>query len=201
MSESAIDVCHLTKRFGSALAVDDLSFTAAPGRVTGFLGPNGSGKPTTLRVLLGLASATSGRATVNSRPYAELARPARVVGAAIEHGFHPACTARHHLQAMAIAAEVSLTRVDDVLALVGLTDDARRRVGQYSLGMRQRLMLATALLGDPEILDLDEPSNGLDPDGIVWLRVFCARWPRKAAPCCCPAMRWPRSGRRSTTSS
>jgi len=167
----ALSVQGLTKRFGSVTAVDDLSFDVQAGTLTGFLGPNGSGKTTTLRMLLGLVRPTSGTALVNGTPYAQLDRPAFTVGAALEAtGFHPGRTARNHLRILAHPSGISTARVDEVLAEVELTDAARRRVGGFSLGMRQRLMLAGALLGDPAILVLDEPTNGLDPAGVHWLR-------------------------------
>jgi ABC-2 type transport system ATP-binding protein len=170
---SAIEVQHLTKHFGSVHAVEDLSFSVETGRVTGFLGPNGSGKTTTLRMLLGLVKITSGTATFGGRRYQELEQPDHHVGAVLEAtSFHPSRRAEDHLKMVAIASAIPLSRVDDTLELVGLTDVARRRVGKFSLGMRQRLQLATALLGDPEILILDEPANGLDPQGIQWLRTF-----------------------------
>jgi ABC-2 type transport system ATP-binding protein len=170
---SAIEVHGLSKQFGPLRAVDDLTFEVAQGRVTGFLGPNGSGKTTTLRMLLGLVSITDGAATFGGRRYAELEHPIHHVGAVLEAtSFHPSRRAEDHLRAVAIAARLPLGRVDETLELVGLADVARRRVGKFSLGMRQRLQLATALLGDPEVLILDEPSNGLDPQGIQWLRTF-----------------------------
>ena len=173
---ASIEVQGLTKRFGGVLAVDDLSFTAHEGTVTGFLGPNGAGKTTTLRILLGLVRPTSGRALVNGRPYSELADPMRTVGAVLEaSGFHPARTARDHLRTVAMVDGIPDRRVDEVLETVGLAGDAHRRVGGYSMGMRQRLELARALLGDPGVLILDEPANGLDPQGIAWLRGFL-RW-------------------------
>jgi len=166
-----IEVERLTKRFGSTLAVDDLSFSAAPGTVTGFLGPNGAGKSTTLRAILGLVRPTAGRTAVLGRPYRELERPAQQVGAVLEtFDAHPGRSGRNHLRVLARAAGLPTSRVDEVLALVELTDAARRRAKGYSLGMRQRLNLAAALLGDPEVLVLDEPANGLDPQGIRWLR-------------------------------
>ena len=168
-----IEVEHLTKRFRSATAVDDLSFSVPGGRITGFLGPNGAGKTTTLRVLLGLALATSGRASVAGKRYPELEAPLKTVGAVLEaSNYHPARTGRNHLRVLAAAAGIANTRVDQVLAEVELSDAARRRVGGYSLGMRQRLSVAAALLGEPELLVLDEPANGLDPEGIRWLRNF-----------------------------
>jgi ABC-2 type transport system ATP-binding protein len=168
-----IEVEHLTKRFRSATAVDDLSFSVPRGRITGFLGPNGAGKTTTLRVLLGLALPTSGRASVAGKRYRELDAPLKTVGAVLEaSNYHPARTGRNHLRALAAAAGIANARVDQVLAEVELSDAARRRVGGYSLGMRQRLSVAAALLGEPELLVLDEPANGLDPEGIRWLRNF-----------------------------
>ena len=170
---STIEVESLTKRFGRTTAVDELSFTVPPGTVTGFLGPNGAGKTTTLRVLLGLISPTEGSATVGRRPFRELADPARTVGAVLENArFHPGRTARHHLQVLATAGGVPRGRADEVLAFVGLEPYAGQRVRSYSMGMRQRLALAASLLGDPEILVLDEPGNGLDPQGMRWLRDF-----------------------------
>lgn len=168
-----IEVERLTKRFGSTLAVDDLSFTVEPGKVTGFLGPNGAGKSTTLRAILSLVHPDSGHTTVLGRPYAELERPGQRVGAVLEaFDAHPGRSGRNHLRVLATAAEVPRSRVDEVLALVELSAVAQRRAGGYSLGMRQRLGLAAALLGDPEVLVLDEPANGLDPQGIRWLRDF-----------------------------
>jgi ABC-2 type transport system ATP-binding protein len=168
-----IEVEHLTKRFRSATAVDDLSFSVPRGRITGFLGPNGAGKTTTLRVLLGLALPTSGRASVAGKRYRELEAPLETVGAVLEaSNYHPARTGRNHLRVLAAAAGIENARVDQVLAEVELSDAARRRVGGYSLGMRQRLSVAAALLGEPELLVLDEPANGLDPEGIRWLRNF-----------------------------
>ncbi len=168
---ATIEVKGLTKRFGSVTAVDDLSFTVKPGRITGFLGPNGAGKTTTLRILLDLATPTSGSCSIGGLRYRDIPDPARRVGAVLEAtNFHPSRRARAHLQMMAIEAGLDSSRIDAVLALVGLTADARRKVGGYSLGMRQRLQLAGALLGDPSVLVLDEPSNGLDPQGIAWLR-------------------------------
>ena len=166
-----IEVDGLTKRYGDVLAVDGLSFRVEPGRVTGFLGPNGAGKTTTLRVLVGLLRPTAGSATVLGRRYAELDDPVRSVGAVLEaSGFHPGRSGRNHLRTLAIAAGIASARVEELLQLVDLTAAARRRVGGYSLGMRQRLSLAGALLGDPQVLILDEPANGLDPQGIRWLR-------------------------------
>jgi ABC-2 type transport system ATP-binding protein len=171
MHGPTIAIEHLTKTFGEVIAVADLSFTVEPGRVTGFLGPNGAGKTTTLRALLGLVTPSSGRALIDGRPYRELERPLSVVGASLEPTmFHPGRSGRDHLLVQAIAGGVPRARVDAVLERVGLADAARRRVGGYSLGMRQRLGLAGALLGDPGALVLDEPVNGLDPEGIRWMR-------------------------------
>ncbi len=173
MPTGQITVDGLGKSFGPVEAVHDLSFTVEPGSVTGFLGPNGSGKTTTLRMILGLVTPSSGTALVEGVPFAELESPGRVVGAVLEvQGGHPKRTARAHLRAQAAAIGVADSRVDEVLTLVGLTESADRYVGGFSLGMNQRLALAAALLGDPRILVLDEPGNGLDPDGIAWLRQF-----------------------------
>ncbi len=172
-ADGHVVVDHLSKRFGTVQAVDDLSFEVHPGRVTGFLGPNGAGKTTTLRMLLGLVRPSSGTATVSGRRYTDLPRPARVVGAALEAAsFHPGRSARDHLRVLAPQVGVPDARCDEVLELVGLADVRDRRVGGFSLGMRQRLGLATTLLGDPRVLVLDEPANGLDPEGIAWLRAF-----------------------------
>ncbi len=163
----------LTKRFGSLVAVDQLSFRLESGTITGFLGPNGAGKTTTLRMMLGLAAPTGGRALVFDRPYAELESPALRIGAVLEAtDFHPGRSGRDHLRTLSQAVGLPDSRADEVLALVELQDAARRRVKAYSLGMRQRLGLASALLGDPELLVLDEPANGLDPEGVRWLRDF-----------------------------
>jgi ABC-2 type transport system ATP-binding protein len=163
----------LTKRYGDVLAVDDLSFNLESGTITGFLGPNGAGKTTTLRMLLGLANPTSGRATIFGESYDQLERPAVRVGAVLEAtDFHPGRSGRDHLRILNRAAGLPLARVDEVLELVELDHAARRRVKGYSLGMRQRLGLAAALLGDPDLLVLDEPANGLDPEGVRWLRDF-----------------------------
>ena len=168
-----VGVRGLTKRFGPVAAVEDLSFDAPPGAVTGFLGPNGSGKTTTLRMILGLVVPTGGEARINGVPFAALPRPARVVGAVLEaQGFHPARTGRRHLLACAAAIGVPDAVVEVGLAAVGLLDAADRAVGGYSLGMKQRLALAVAMLGDPQVLILDEPGNGLDPEGIAWMRSF-----------------------------
>jgi ABC-2 type transport system ATP-binding protein len=161
----------LTKRFGSVAAVDGLSFSAGPGMVTGFLGPNGAGKTTTLRMLLGRIRPDSGTATIGGLPYASLDAPGRAAGAVLEAtGFHPGRSGRDHLLVYCAACGYPPGRAGEVLDLVGLAGAGRRKAGGYSLGMRQRLALATALLGDPAVLVLDEPSNGLDPEGIAWLR-------------------------------
>jgi ABC-2 type transport system ATP-binding protein len=167
-----LNVDHLTKRYGTVVAVDGLSFDVGPGRVTGFLGPNGAGKTTTLRMLLGLAAPTSGTATINGVRYRDLPHPAQTVGAVLDNdSFHPGRSAIEQLRIVATAAGISRRRAAQVLDLVGLTEEAgHRRVGTFSLGMRQRLALATTLLGDPGVLILDEPLNGLDPDGIRWMR-------------------------------
>jgi ABC-2 type transport system ATP-binding protein len=166
-----VGIRSLTKRYGSVNAVDELTFALEAGSVTGFLGPNGAGKSSTLRVLLGLAEPTSGAALVFGVRYGALERPALRVGAVLESGdFHPGRSGRDHLRVLAAAAQLPAARVGEVLALVELDAAADRKVGSYSLGMRQRLGLAGALLGDPELLVLDEPANGLDPAGIHWLR-------------------------------
>jgi ABC-2 type transport system ATP-binding protein len=163
----------LTKRFGNLTAVDDLSFALEAGTITGFLGPNGAGKTTTLRMLLGLARPTQGKALIFERPYAEIDQPALRIGAVLEAtDFHPGRSGRNHLRTLSSAAGIPDSRVDEVLRTVELDGAANRRVKGYSLGMRQRLGLAGALLGDPELLVLDEPANGLDPEGVRWLRDF-----------------------------
>ena len=166
-----VEVAGLTKRYGGTLAVDNLTFSLSRGTVTGFLGPNGAGKTTTLRLLLGLAEPTSGTASVFGLPYPAIERPCRLVGAVLESGdFHPGRSGRDHLRVLAVASAIESGRVDEVLDLVGLSDAATQAVRTYSLGMRQRLGLAGALLGEPELLVLDEPANGLDPAGVRWLR-------------------------------
>ena len=167
-----ITVTHLTKRYGDTNAVNDVSFTVKPGTVAGFLGPNGAGKSTTLRAILGLTPPTSGGATVLGVPYAQLPNPASRVGSLLDaDALHPGRSGRENLALAALAQGVGRTRIAEVLDLVGLTDkEARKRVGTYSLGMKQRLGIAMALLGDPSVLILDEPTNGLDPAGIVWMR-------------------------------
>jgi ABC-2 type transport system ATP-binding protein len=170
---AAIEIVDLTKRYGDTLAVDHLSFNVEFGRLVGFLGPNGAGKTTTLRALLGLIRATDGRATVEGHEFVTLEDPARMVGAVLDGGMlHPGRSGRNHLRMLARAAGVGDARVDELLKLVDLAGAADRRAGGYSLGMRQRLGLAAALLGDPRVLVLDEPANGLDPQGIRWLRDF-----------------------------
>jgi len=167
----ALRIENLTKRYGHATVVDDLSFTVAPGRVTGFLGPNGAGKSTTMKILLDLASADRGSATIGGRRYRDLDDPARMVGVLLEaNAFHPGRSGRNHLRILASAAGIARASVEENLELVGLSQAADRHVGAYSLGMRQRLGLAAALLGDPPVLVLDEPGNGLDPQGIRTLR-------------------------------
>ena len=170
---TTIEFRDVTKRFGAVTAVDGVSFTVQPGVVTGFLGPNGAGKTTTLRMLLGLVEPTSGTATFGGVGYRDLDRPLETVGTALEaSSFHPGRSARDHLRVYAAAAGLPTSRVEFVLGLVGLAGYADRRVGGYSMGMRQRLGLASALLGDPGVLVLDEPTNGLDPEGIRWMRGF-----------------------------
>lgn len=169
MAEIVVE--HLCKDFGTVRAVDDLTFTVASGAVTGFLGPNGAGKTTTLRCLLGLVSPTAGSTLIGGTRYSDLAEPARTVGAALESSsFHPGRTARNHLRVLCAATGIPDRRADEVLDITGLTDAGDRRVGGYSTGMRQRLSLSAALLGDPDYLVLDEPATGLDPAGISWLR-------------------------------
>jgi ABC-2 type transport system ATP-binding protein len=173
----AISVRGLTKRFGDVTAVEDLSFEVKPGRVTGFLGPNGAGKSTTLRMILGLVAPTDGTASVLGMPYRSLDDPARTVGAVLEtQSFNPLRSGRNHLLVLAAAEGIADERVETVLELVDLSGAQKRKAGKYSLGMRQRLALAGALLGDPRILILDEPANGLDPLGIRWLRQFLRRF-------------------------
>jgi ABC-2 type transport system ATP-binding protein len=168
-----ISLHGLTKRYGDITAVDDLTLELAPGKVTGFLGPNGAGKSTTMRTILGLDSPTSGEALIGGRRYAELDPPLRTIGALLDaRAVHPARSGRDHLRAMALSQGIPFARVEEVLALTGMTDAARRRAGTYSLGMSQRLGIAGALLGDPQVLMLDEPVNGLDPDGVRWIRVL-----------------------------
>jgi len=165
-----LTIQNVTKRYGKHTVVDDLSFTVEPGKVTGFLGPNGAGKSTTMKILLDLAAADHGRTTIGGTRYRELRDPTRVVGVLLEHAYHPGRSGRNHLRILADASGVPAARVDDLLDLVGLAEAADRHAGAYSLGMRQRLGLAAALLGDPPVLVLDEPGNGLDPKGLRDLR-------------------------------
>ena len=201
MPDAAIEVSGLTKRYGGQAVVDDVSFSVRSGAVTGFLGPNGAGKTTTLRCLLGLARPSGGTATVRGRAYADLDDPARTVGANLEiSGAHPGRSGRQHLRSLAAMAGLPDARVDQVLEQVEMTEAADRRYGKYSMGMRQRLGLAVTLLGEPEILVLDEPANGLDPAGHpLAARRCCAPPPRRGAPCWCPATCWPRWPRPWTT--
>ena len=171
-----IEAEHLTKRYGDKTAVDDLAFTVRPGIVTGFLGPNGSGKSTTMRMIMGLDPPTAGRVTVNGRPYHDLRWPLREVGALLEDkAIHPGRPAWAHLWMLAQVNDIPRRRVDEVMAMVGLESAARQRAGRFSLGMGQRLGIAAALLGDPGVLIFDEPVNGLDPDGIRWVRLLLRR--------------------------
>ena len=171
--EATIEVTNLHKRFGQTVALDGLSFTVRPGQVTGFVGPNGAGKSTTMRVILGLGSIEQGSALVGGRPYRSLRRPLSHVGSLLDAGaLHPSRSGRNHLLWLAHSQGLSARRVDEVVEQAGLQGIARRKAGGYSLGMRQRLGLAAAMLGDPPILLLDEPFNGLDPEGIVWMRDF-----------------------------
>ncbi|MEY9989662.1 ABC-2 type transport system ATP-binding protein [Streptomyces sp. V4I8] len=173
---TSIEVQALTKEYGTRRAVDDLTFTVLPGRVTGFLGPNGAGKSTTMRLVLGLDRPTSGTATIGGRAYPTLREPLRHVGALLDaQAAHGSRTARDHLRVLAVSNGIAVRRVDEVLKETGLASVARRRVKTYSLGMRQRLGIAAALLGDPEVVLLDEPSNGLDPEGIIWIRELLRR--------------------------
>jgi ABC-2 type transport system ATP-binding protein len=177
LSDGRIVVSGLTKQFARVRAVDDLSFAVEPGRVTGFLGPNGAGKTTTLRMLLGLVRPTAGTATIGGRRYADLAEPLRAVGAVLEtSSFHRGRSGRNHLLVLCDAAGLPSRRADEVLDQVGLAAVARRRVRGYSLGMKQRLGIAAALLGDPRVMVLDEPANGLDPEGIHWMREVLRRF-------------------------
>jgi ABC-2 type transport system ATP-binding protein len=180
LTEAVVEVRGVTKSYGAATVVDDVSFTLERGTITGFLGPNGAGKTTTLRMLVGLAAPTAGTALVFGGPYADLDDPGRRVGAILESGdFDPGRSGRNHLRALALALKLPRERVEEVLDLVELTAAANRPAGTYSLGMRQRLGLAGALLGDPELLLLDEPANGLDPVGVHWLRGFLRQFAEK----------------------
>jgi ABC-2 type transport system ATP-binding protein len=175
MNEATIEVSGLRKRFGATLALDGMTFTVSPGQVTGFIGPNGAGKSTTMRVMLGLDAPDAGHALIGGRPYRGLRRPLTQVGALLDAAaLQPSRTARNHLLWLAHSQGLGARRVDEVIALVGLGTAARRKAGGYSLGMRQRLGIAAALLGDPPALMLDEPFNGMDPEGIVWMRGFLA---------------------------
>jgi ABC-2 type transport system ATP-binding protein len=175
MSDATIEVSGLRKRFGPTLALDGMTFTVSPGQVTGFIGPNGAGKSTTMRVILGLDQPDEGTALISGRPYRDLRRPLTEVGALLDAAaLQPSRTARHHLLWLAHSQGLGARRVDEVLAQAGLERAARRKAGGYSLGMRQRLGIAAALLGDPPVLMLDEPFNGMDPEGIVWMRGFLA---------------------------
>jgi len=168
-----IEAIGLTKHYGSTIAVDDLSFTVRPGSVTGFLGPNGAGKSTTMRMILGLDNPTTGKALIDGQPYAHLSKPLTQVGALLDANWiHPNRTARSHLRFMASSNKIPVKRVDEVLDIVGLSSVAKKAAGKFSLGMKQRLGLAVALLGDPAVLLFDEPVNGLDPEGIFWIRNF-----------------------------
>ena len=171
--EATIEVTGLRKRFGQAQALDGMTFTVAPGQVTGFVGPNGAGKSTTMRVILGLDAPDTGEATVNGKPYKKLRNPLSHLGALLDAAaLQPSRSARNHLLWLAHSQGLTANRVDEVLAITGLTDVRRRKAGGYSLGMRQRLGIAAALLGDPPILMMDEPFNGMDPEGIAWMRTF-----------------------------
>jgi ABC-2 type transport system ATP-binding protein len=173
VSDATIEVSGLRKRFGSIRALDGMTFTAAPGRVTGFVGPNGAGKSTTIRVILGLDAPDEGHALVGGQPYQHLHRPLRQVGALVDAAaLQPSRTGRNHLLWMARSQDMPARRVDEVIELVGLASAARRKAGGFSLGMRQRLGIAAAMLGDPPVLILDEPFNGMDPEGIIWIRHF-----------------------------
>jgi ABC-2 type transport system ATP-binding protein len=173
VTEATVEADGLRKRFGPALALDGMSFTVQPGQVTGFVGPNGAGKSTTMRVILGLDRADQGRALIGGRPYASLRHPLSHVGALLDAGaLQPSRSARHHLLWLARSQGLGARRVDEVIGLTGLAAATRRKAGGFSLGMRQRLGIAAALLGDPPVLLLDEPFNGLDPEGIVWMRGF-----------------------------
>ena len=172
----SIQACNLTKTYGNKTVVNDLSFTVTPGQVTGFLGPNGAGKSTTMRLILGLDIANSGTATINGKCINEFAAPMREVGVLLDAGYlHPTRTAHNHLWALAASNGIARKRVDDVLELVGLGEVSRQRVGTFSLGMKQRIGLAGALLGDPGVIILDEPANGLDPEGVHWIRNFLTK--------------------------
>jgi ABC-2 type transport system ATP-binding protein len=168
-----LTIDHLTKKYDGTVAIDDLNFDVKPGVVTGFLGPNGSGKSTTMRIILGLDHATKGRATIDGKKYEDLKSPLREVGALLDaKAVHPGRTARNHLRALAVSNRIKKSRIDEVLEFTGIASVADKKVGGYSLGMSQRLGIAAALLGDPQVLLFDEPVNGLDPEGIRWIREF-----------------------------
>jgi ABC-2 type transport system ATP-binding protein len=182
-----IEARGLTKRYGDKLAVDDLTFRVRPGTVTGFLGPNGAGKSTTMRLILGLDAPTRGSVTVNGKPYREHAAPLHEVGALLDaRSVHPARSAYHHLLALAQTSGIPRSRVDEVVEAVGLAGVARRKAGGFSLGMGQRLGIAAALLGDPDTVILDEPVNGLDTEGIRWIRSLLQGLAAEGGPCSCP---------------
>jgi ABC-2 type transport system ATP-binding protein len=179
-AEAMISITHLTKRYGRVIAADDVTFGCEPGTITGFLGPNGAGKSTTLRMITGLARPDSGHATIAGRPFADLPNPARLVGTLLDaSAMHAGRTGRATLRIATTVAGVPADRADELLAAVGLTDAGRHRVGTYSLGMRQRLGLAQALIGSPSVLILDEPANGLDPEGIAWIRAMLRDFARR----------------------
>ena len=183
-----ISIRSLSKHYGAKVAVDELTFDVLPGRVTGFLGPNGAGKSTTMRVIMGLDAPTAGTATVNGRRYCDLSWPLHEVGALLEaRAIHPGRSAHAHLWMLAQTNDIPRRRVDEVLGLVGLSDVAHQRAGQFSLGMGQRLGIAATLLGDPSVLLFDEPVNGLDTDGIRWVRQLLRDSPTRTGPCSCPA--------------
>ena len=187
--EATIEVAGLRKRFGPTLALDGMSFTVRPGQVTGFVGPNGAGKSTTMRVVLGLDAADDGHALIGGQPYQSLRHPLSHVGALLDAGaLQPGRTARNHLLWLAHSQGLGRARVDQVIAQAGLESAAKRKAGGYSLGMRQRLGIAAALLGDPPVLMMDEPFNGMDPEGIVWMRGFLRGLAARAAPCSSPAI-------------
>ncbi len=180
--EATIEVSGLYKRFGPTVALDGVSFTVAPGQVTGFVGPNGAGKSTAMRVVLGLDAADTGTALVNGTPYHRLRHPLNHIGALLDaSALQPSRSGRNHLLWIAHSHSLPARRVDEVLEVVGLASAGRRHAGGYSLGMKQRLGIAAALLGDPPALMLDEPVNGLDPEGIVWMRGFLKSWPMRVA--------------------
>jgi ABC-2 type transport system ATP-binding protein len=184
MSKAAIEVSGLRKCFGSTVALDGMSFAVPPGQVTGFIGPNGAGKSTTLRVILSLDAADAGRALVGGQPYRRLRRPLCHVGSLLDAAaLQPSRSGRNHLLWLAHSQGLGARRADEVIEQVGLQKAARRRAGGFSLGMRQRLGIAAALLGDPPVLLFDEPFNGMDPEGIVWMRGSCGHWPLRAARC------------------